>query len=75
MVFHGTITAAGGAGSYLVNHGLPYKPTFAMVIPVLADGVTPTAANAAVGRVSADDTASAFGVALPGNGTYEVIYG
>ena len=74
-LYHGSIVAAGGAGTYLVTHGLPYKPTFVHVIAVLGDAVAPTAANAAVARCSADDTATAFGVNLPGNGTYEVIYG
>ena len=74
-IYHGTVTAAGGAGSYLVTHGLPYQPTFVMAIAVLADGVTPTAANSAVARVSADDTSTAFGIAVAGNGTFEVIFG
>lgn len=74
-LYHGTVTAAGGAGTYLVTHGLNYSPTFAMAIAVLADGTTPTASNAVSARVSADDTATAFGIALPANGTYEVIFG
>lgn len=75
MLYHGTITSAGGAGTYLVTHNLAYKPTFVHVIAQLADAVAPTAANSCVARCVADDTASAFGVNLPASGTFEVIFG
>jgi hypothetical protein len=72
---HVTITSAGGAGTYNFAHGLQWTPTFALVIVRLAEGVNPTAANAAVGFCAADTTATNLAVNLPGNATYDIVYG
>lgn len=72
---HVKITAAGGAGTYNFAHNLQWTPTFALVIVELAEGVNPTAANAAVAFCPADTTATNLAVNLPGNATYHVIYG
>lgn len=75
LLFHQTVTAAGGAGTYTLNHGLTYKPTLCLVIAQLAEGTAPTAANAVAAHCVADDSATLLAFNLPGNGTFEIIYG
>lgn len=72
---YGTITAAGGAGTYTINHGLSWVPQFVIVVPILAEGVTPTASNAVYAMCAVDFSSTLIAVNLPGNGTYRVIYG
>lgn len=74
MMMHVQVTSAGGAGTYTFAHGLQYTPLFCIPIAKLADGVTPSASNAAVGFVSADTTATLCAIALPGNITVDVYY-
>lgn len=75
LLYHVTVTAAGGAGTYTFNHGLPYIPTFVSVMANLAEGTAPTATNAVAASCTADFSATVAAINLPGNGTYHVIYG
>ena len=74
MFKHVTVTSAGGAGTYLFAHGLPWTPTAVIIIPQLAEATAPSAANSAVAWCYADTDATNIGINLPGNATYHVIY-
>jgi hypothetical protein len=71
---HVTITSAGGAGTYNFPHNLQWKPLMCIVVPQLAEGTTPSAANSAVAYCIADTTTTNLAVNLPGNGTFDVYF-
>lgn len=79
MVYHVVITTLTTftAGTWNIPHGLPYKPTFCVIVPQLADGVAPAATNALVGWCPADTNTTNLAVALlTGTSmTYDVLYG
>lgn len=71
---HVTVTSAGGAGTYNFPHNLQWKPTFCVVVPQLAEGTTPTAANSCVAFCIADTNTTNIAINLPGNITVDVYY-
>lgn len=71
---HVTITSAGGAGTYNFAHNLQWTPTFVFVVPELAEGTVPSAANSAVAWCIADTNSTNVAVNLPGNGVFDVYY-
>lgn len=75
QLFHVKVTAAGGAGTYTINHGLSYTPTYAFAVAELAEGTTPTASNAVMANCIADFTSTVIAINLPANGVWDVFYG
>ena len=76
LVYHVTVTSAGGAGTYTFNHGLQYTPTFALVIADQAEGTNPSTSNlGTVGVCVTDFSSTKVAINLAGNAKYHVIYG
>ena len=79
QVYHTRITtyATFTAGTWLVPHGLPYTPTWCVIIPVLADAVAPATTNAISGFCPADTTVTNLAISLLTltSAVYDLIYG
>ena len=74
VLYHVQINPAGGAGTYLFAHGLPYTPTFVYIAKVLTEGTAPAATDMAV-PCYADVGATNIGVNVGSNGLFDVFYG
>ena len=79
QIYHVAVTtfATFTAGTWGVPHGLPYTPTWCVVIPRLATGGVPVATNALVAWSQADTDATHLAIALLTltSATYDVLYG
>lgn len=79
QVYHVVITSLSTftAGTWLFPHYLSYTPTWAVVIPRLAENVAPTSSNGFGGFCAADTNATNLAVnLLTGTSlTYDVLYG
>lgn len=71
---HVTVTAAGGAGTYTINHNLQWTPTFGIAVAQGAEGTTPTSANSNSSFCPADCTSTVVAFNFAGNNTYDAYF-
>ena len=74
VTFHVQVTAASGAGTYLIAHGLQWTPTYVYAVKVLTEGIAPAATDMAV-PCYADVGATNIAINVGSNGLYDVWYG